>query len=43
MNVMEFQPGSFWARVNQHVNREEPAVHSRQAVRNIVYAMIVNK
>ena len=43
MNVMEFQPGSFWARVNQYVNREEPAVHSKQAVRNIVYAMIVNK
>ena len=43
MNVMEFQPGSFWYRVNQYVNREETAVRGRQAARSTVYAMIVHK
>lgn len=43
MNVMEFQPGSFWHQLNQYVNREDTVVRGRQAARSIVYAMIVNK
>ncbi len=43
MNVMEFQPGSFWDHLNQYVNREEASVRGRKAVRSMVYAMIVHK
>ncbi len=43
MNVMEFQPGSFWDHLNQYVNRENAAVRGRKAARSIVYAMIVNR
>ncbi len=45
LNVMEFQPGSFWYRVNQYVNRETTAVRrtGKQAARSTVYAMIIHK
>ena len=44
LQVMEFQPGSFWYRLNLYVNRDTvEAASGRQAVRSMVYAMIVNK
>ena len=44
LDVMEFQPGSFWYQLNQRVNREETATAaSRQMARNIVYAMVTDK
>ena len=44
MDVMEFQPGSFWYQQNRRVNREEsPAASGRQAARSTVYAMVMNK
>lgn len=44
LDVMEFQPGSFWYQLNQRVNSgEQPAASGRLAARSTVYAMIVNK
>ena len=44
LDVMEFQPGSFWYRLQQRVNREpDGAAAGRQAARSTVYAMIINK
>ncbi|MBQ3509262.1 MAG: hypothetical protein IJA90_04485 [Peptococcaceae bacterium] len=43
LQVMEFQPGSFWYRLNLYVNRNTSAGTSgRQAARSTVYAMIIN-
>ncbi len=44
LDVMEFQPGSFWYRLNLYINREKPKARAKkQPAHSIVYAMLINK